>query len=182
MAGQGYTFAFVKATEGDDLKDPAFEDHWLAMKKAGITRGVYHFYVTEDDPVEQARFFIDAVKLESNDLTPVVDIELIGHHTQPGLVERFRKWLELIEEHYGVKPIIYTTAGFWNRHLSAEFGDYPLWVAEYDVAEPRLPKGWATWHLWQWQGDAVVDGVERNADITRLNRPQVQISQLLLAE
>ncbi len=46
----GYVFAFAKATEGMDDNDPMFAAHWPAMKKAGILRGAYHFYVTEDDP------------------------------------------------------------------------------------------------------------------------------------
>lgn len=46
----GYTFAFAKSSEGVDLKDPAFQDHWQEIKKTGLIRGAYHFFVTEDDP------------------------------------------------------------------------------------------------------------------------------------
>ncbi len=149
VVANGYSFAFVKATEGIDLEDPSFHKHWQEMKKAGIIRGAYHFYVTEDNPKEQAKFFIDTVTLKPGDLAPVVDVEIIGHNTQPGLTNRVKILLELIEKHYGVKPIIYTTARFWNKHLTDEFGEYPLWVAEYQVDRPTLPQGWNVWHLWQ---------------------------------
>ncbi len=169
VAQAGHSFAFVKATEGIDLKDSAFEDHWRAMKDAGLIRGAYHFYVTEDDPEEQARFFTMNVTLASGDLAPVVDIELLGHGTQPGLPGRLKAYLDLIEEHYGVRPIIYTSPNFWDQHLTDEYGDYPLWIAEYGVDQPRLPSGWQTWHLWQYQADADVPGVEKGADMNRFN-------------
>lgn len=176
----GHSFAFIKATEGVDLEDPDFDLHWPAMKEAGIVRGAYHFFVTEDDPEAQARFFIEHVTLEPGDLAPVVDVELIGHNSPPGLPGRLKKWLALVEAHYGVKPIIYTTAEFWDEHFTDEFGDHPLWVAEYDVEEPRLPAGWKQWHLWQWKDDAPVPGVEKGADLSRVNRSGVDLSTLLI--
>lgn len=170
VRAEGHHFAFVKATEGVDLKDPAFDGHWPALRQAGLLRGAYHFYVTEDDPEEMARFFIDNVELHPGDLAPVVDVELIGHGTKPGLSERLRTFLELLEAHYGVKPILYTSAEFWDEHVEGDFSDHPLWVAEYQVDEPVIPEGWDTWHLWQWKGDAEVPGVEKGADLTRVNR------------
>ena len=180
LVSQGHSFAFVKATEGVDLKDPTFDLHWQQMKEAGIIRGAYHFYVTEDDPAEQAQFFIDNVVLEPGDLAPVVDVEVIGHNTAPDIADRLRLWLQKVEAHYGVKPIIYTTANFWDANLSGDFGEYPLWVAEYDVESPRLPAGWTTWHLWQWRGDAQVPGVEKNADLSRVNHAEVDNLELFI--
>ena len=133
-----------------------------------MVRGAYHFFVTEDDPDQQAQFFIDNVDLESGDLAPVVDIELIGHGTEPGLIDRLRTMLERLERHYGVKPILYTSPNFWDAHLDHSFGDYPLWVAEYEVDQPKIPEGWDGWHLWQYQRDAAVEGVEKSADLSRV--------------
>ncbi|MBD3298565.1 MAG: hypothetical protein GF341_07925, partial [candidate division Zixibacteria bacterium] len=178
VAQQGFTFAFVKATEGDDLKDPSFAEHWQELKAHGIVRGAYHFYVTEDNPDTQAQLFTSVVTLEQGDLAPVVDIELIGHNTQPGLVERFRRFVTLIEDHYDTKPIIYTAPNFWNQHMSDEFAEYPLWVAEYGVDAPTIPNGWETWHLWQWQGDTTVTGVEKGADVSRVNPDLPNLNEL----
>ena len=179
LVADGHSFAFVKATEGMDLKDPAFDEHWAGAKAAGLFRGAYHFYVTEDDPEAQARFFTSVVQLEPGDLAPVVDIELMGHGTPPGLPDRFKKFLDLIEGHYGVKPIIYTAPNFWDQHLTDQFGAYPLWVAEYGVEAPRLPRGWQAWHLWQFQGDASVPGVEKSVDLSHVNREGPDLSVLI---
>ncbi len=164
-----------------DLKDPAFDEHWQAMKDTGMVRGAYHFYVTEDDPGEQARFFIDNVTLEAGDLAPVVDVELIGHGTQPGLAERLKTYLGIVEGHYSVRPIIYTAPDFWDQHFTDEFGDYALWIAEYGVDAPRLPSGWQAWHLWQYQADADVPGVEKGADLSHLDR-DLDLSVLVVPE
>lgn len=179
VAAEGYSFAFAKATEGIDLKDPAFDEYWSNMQAAGITRGAYHFFVTEDDPEAQAKFFIDSVVLESGDLAPVVDIEVLGHDTSAGWADKFGVWLETVEQHYGVKPIIYTAPNFWDENFSDSFGDYPLWVAEYEVESPRLPSGWTTWHLWQSAGGAQVAGVEKNADLNRVN-PAADLAVLIV--
>ncbi len=176
----GYTFAFAKATEGDDLKDPSFQDHWQEIKKAGLTRGAYHFYVTEDDPKTQADFFIKNVTLQPGDLIPAVDIESIGRGTTPGVTQRLKKFLEILENHYGLKPIIYTSPKFWNKHLNSHFGTYPLWIAEYGVEEPVAPRGWKEWHLWQWKENAAVPGVEKEADLSIFNHKEKIFSHLLL--
>jgi len=180
VAAEGHTFAFIKATEGMDLKDLAFDAHWPALKQAGLIRGAYHFYVTEDDPAVQAQFFMDNVTLESGDLAPVVDIELVGHDTKPGWQEQFKVYLEIVEKHYAVKPIIYTSPNFWDKHFSHGFPDYPLWIAEYGVDQPRIPADWPNWHLWQWQGDARVAGVDKDVDLSRVNRSHENLAALVV--
>ncbi|HSR70457.1 MAG TPA: GH25 family lysozyme, partial [Acidobacteriota bacterium] len=126
VAAQGHGFAIAKATEGVDLKDSTFDAHWKEIKEAGLLRGAYHFYVTEDPPHEQASFFIENVQLERGDLAPIVDIELIGHNTTlEGLAQRLKTFVELLEGHYGIKPIIYTSPNFWDKYFAEiNFGDY----------------------------------------------------------
>ena len=119
---------------------------------------------------------------DPGDLVPVVEVEVIGHGTKPGLAERLRRFLDLVEEGVGVRPMIYTSPTFWNAHLAegvgAEgFGEHPLWVAEYGVEEPVVPAGWDSWTLWQWQGDTTVPGIEKDADVSRLH-PELSIDAI----
>lgn len=173
----GFGFAYLKATEGVDSPDPAFADHWRRLGELGIARGAYHFYVTEDDPEEQARFFLETARLGPGDLVPAVDIELIGHGTQPGLAERFETFLEVLARELGVRPVVYTSPEFWSAHLTSAFGDHPLWVAEYGVPEPRIPEGWERWTLWQYRDDDSIPGVEKDADLSRLH-PEASLDDL----
>ena len=174
----GFEFAYVKATEGVDSPDPAFADHWRRLGELGLARGAYHFYVTEDDPEEQARFFLATVGHGPGDLPPAVDVEVIGHGTQPGVADRLRTFLEIVARETGVQPIVYTSPRFWNANLTAAFGDHRLWVAEYGVAEPQVPEGWERWTLWQWRGNGSVPGVEKDADLSRLH-PELTLDDLL---
>ena len=169
VSAAGYSFVYVKATEGVDSADPLFLEHWQTLGELGIPRGAYHFYVTEDDPKEQARFFLGHVEHRPGDLPPVVDVEVLGHGTKPGLPGRLRRFLELVELELGVTPIIYTSPSFWNAHLDPSFGCYPLWLAEYGTSEPQLPHGWTSWLMWQFEADAEVPGIEKGADLSTLH-------------
>ena len=161
-----FAFVYLKATEGVDLADARFQEHWLELKRRGIPRGAYHFFVTEDDPQQQADFFLHTLGGEAGEMPPVLDVELVGHHTKGALAPRLKIWLNAVEQALGVRPIIYTTAGFWDRHIRADLSAYPLWVAEYGVEAPRLPLGWTRWALWQFRENTPFDWVEKGADVT----------------
>lgn len=164
-----FAFVYLKATEGVDLADKAFQNHWLESEKRGIPRGAYHFFVTEDDPAEQATFFIQTVGDDCGDIPPVLDIELLGHNTQGELAPKLLIWLQKVEKAYGVKPVIYTSPRFWNEHVRSDLSVYPLWVAEYEVEAPRLPRGWSNWTFWQYRENIPLKWVEKGADLSRIH-------------
>ncbi len=162
----GHHVAFTLSTAGVDFHDPLFFSHWSRMR--GLRRGAYHFFVAHDDPRAQARWFIANTPLVPGDLAPVVDIETLGADPPEDLPDRLRAFVQEIERHYGVKPIVYTGPVFWNDNLGPGYGEHPLWIAEYGVPRPTVPRGWSGWALWQDRGDAKVPGVERVADLSRL--------------
>ena len=166
----GIRIVILKATEGIDLKDKNFASHWKELKEKNFLRGAYHLYVTEDDPETQAHFFIAHAPLEPGDLVPIVDIELIGHGTHGRLYPKVKRFLDVMEAHFHVKPMIYTSPRFWSAHFKRHFQGYPLWIAEYGVSRPSIPEGWKTWHLWQYRENAPVQGVAKGADLSRVNQ------------
>lgn len=180
VAAQEPAFVYLKATEGIDAADPSFAEHWRQLGELGIPRGAYHFYVTEDDPERQARFFLSVARPAPGDLPPVVDVETLGHGTTGSLAPALRRFLDLVERETGRMPVIYTGHRFWNSHFDDSFARYHLWVAEYGVAEPTLPAGWTEWLFWQFQGDASIPGVEKTADRSRLRRG-VPLQSLVVA-
>ncbi|HUR65548.1 MAG TPA: GH25 family lysozyme, partial [Chitinophagaceae bacterium] len=131
-------FSFIKATEGIGNHDPQFRRNWKRSKDAGVYRGAYHFFIASKDGKMQAEHFIDKVELEPGDLPPVLDIEQLNGVTSLQLRKEAKRWLEVAEAYYHVKPIIYTNVDFYNRHLGPEFDSYPLWVAHY--YQPREPR------------------------------------------
>ena len=163
----GISFALAKASDGASYVDDQFANNWQGMKTAGIIRGAYHFYETQDDPILQAQNFENTVgSLGATDLPPVLDIETYnGAYGSASLVENVQTWLSTVEQKLGRRPSIYTGPSFWNEYMNDQFGAYPLWVAEYGVTTPTLPNGWTAWTFWQYSQNGSVAGVTGNVDL-----------------
>ena len=163
----GIAFAFAKATDGGQFVDPFFAANWQGMKDVGILRGAYHFFESGTDPVTQATHFIATVgSLSPTDLPPVLDIESCSSGGDGArLCANVQTWLDTVQRGLGRMPMIYTDSSFWNKNMSAAFGHYPLWIAEYGVATPRLPNGWSAWNFWQSSQTGTVAGVGGSVDV-----------------
>lgn len=124
-------FVFVRASMGGNGRDMRFRQNWSGAKGAGLIRGAYHYYRPNEKSVTQFNNFKKNVRLNTGDLPPVLDIEERSNSGDVKLRDELKNWLTLAEEHYGVKPIIYTGKNFYNGVLKGHFDDYPLWVASY---------------------------------------------------
>lgn len=102
-------FVFIRATAGNDRVDKQFERNWKGARKHKIIRGAYHYYRPNENSIEQANLFIKTVKLQKGDLPPVLDIERLPKN-QPldSLKKGLKRWLNKVEAHYQVRPIIYS--------------------------------------------------------------------------
>ena len=155
-------FAFIKATEGEGIVDPQFRRNWLHAEEVNIPRGAYHFFIASRDAEIQAKNFIRIVKLKKGDLPPVLDVEVLNAVSVPQLQAGVLKWLRIVEDHYGVKPIIYSSANFYKYHLGEKFDQYPLWVAHYGPKKrPRIHRQWT---FWQHSETGRVNGIKAPVD------------------
>jgi lysozyme len=171
-------FAFIKATEGIGNVDPQFYRNWKKSKQAGMIRGAYHFFNASKDGRAQAENFIKTVNLEKYDLPPVVDIEQVNRSKAAVLKKELKEWLDIIENYYKVKPVIYTNVDFYKRYLGRDFDDYPLWVAHYyQVNEPRIGR---SWDFWQHSEEGRVNGILSKVDFNVFNGDSTQFRNLLL--
>ena len=159
-------FVFMKATEGGDYKDRRFAENFSQAGEVGLVRGAYHFYNPHTDPIRQADFFISQVKLKKGDLAPVLDIER-KPRDKAQLQADLKRFLDRLEQHYGVKPIIYTSYKYKTRYLDApEFNAYPFWIAHYYV--DSLVYGGA-WQFWQHTDYGMVPGIDGSVDLNVFN-------------
>ncbi|BCL37691.1 GH25 family lysozyme [Nostoc sp. MS1] len=163
VRNSGKTFAFVKATEGVTVKDPAFAHNWQNMKAAGVIRGAYHFFHPHtSDPVKQAHEFLNTVgNLETGDLPPVLDIEINDGVDRKTVINAAKQWLTEVENELKqqtgkiIKPIIYTYPGFWEELGNpSDFAAYQLWIAHYTTQSPKIPS--------PWQGDYLIHQFQEN--------------------
>ena len=171
-------FSFIKATEGIGNTDPQFYRNWKKAKENEIIRGAYHFFIGSKDGKMQAENFIDKVKLESGDFPPVLDIEQLNGSSAAAFKKEAKRWLDVVENYYNVKPIIYTNIDFYNRNLGSEFDSYPLWVAHYyQPDEPRINRGWV---FWQHSQEGRVNGILSKVDFNVFNGDSLEFKNLLL--
>ena len=159
-------FIFMKATEGGDDSDDRFTANFDSARAHGFIRGAYHFYNPKTDANKQADFFIQSVKLEPGDLPPVLDIEKKGKDMKK-LQSDLKLWLRKVENHYGVKPIIYASYKFKTRYLNdSVFNTYPYWIAHYYVDSVRYE---GDWKFWQHTDVGTLPGIEEKVDLNVFN-------------
>jgi lysozyme len=86
----------------------------------------------------------------------------------------------MIEQHYRVRPIIYSGENFANQYLTG-FENYPLWLAEYRQNEiPQLPLNWKRWTFWQYSQNGRVAGINGSVDLNQFNGTAEQLRALLV--
>lgn len=168
-------FVFVKATEGGDFSDKNFKANFDSARVNGFIRGAYHFYNPKTDPEKQADFFINSVKLERGDLPPVLDIEKKSKNMKQ-LRADLKLWLQRVEAHYGVKPIIYTSYKFKSRYLNdSVFNSYPYWIAHYYVDSVKYE---GEWKFWQYHDAGMIPGIDKQVDLNVFNGTLQQLDSL----
>ena len=170
-------FIFMKATEGGDFADKKFVANFDSARAYGFIRGAYHFYNPKTDAVKQADFFINTVKLEPGDLPPVLDIEKNSRDVKK-LQDDLKIWLRRVENHYGVKPIIYASYKFKTKYLNdSVFNSYPYWIAHYYVDSVRYE---GEWKFWQHTDVGTLPGIDEKVDLNIFNGSMQELHRMLL--
>lgn len=171
-------FIFMKATEGGDHGDDTFRQNFANARAHGFIRGAYHFFTPRTDALKQADFFIRTVKLAEGDLPPVLDVELTGKKSKQDLQRNIKRWLDRVEAHYGVKPILYTSYKFKTRYLDdPQFDEYPYWIAHYYVDSVKYE---GKWHFWQHTDIGTVPGIGHDVDLNVFNGSLDELRQLTI--
>lgn len=159
-------FVFMKASEGGDYGDKEFCANFDSARAHGFIRGAYHFYNPKTDPIRQADFFIRSVDLHAGDLPPVLDIEKRGDDERK-LRHDLKVWLDRVEQHYRVKPILYTSYKFKTRYLNdSVFNSYPYWIAHYYVDSVEYN---GAWKFWQHTDVGILPGIREKVDLNIFN-------------
>lgn len=164
QAAGGASFAYIKATEGDYYKSPAFNDQYTGSYNAGLYRGAYHFaYPQVGTGASQADYFINNGGGWSNDghtLPGLLDVEYnpYGQICYNMTQDQMRVWIRSFSDRYkartGKLPAIYSTTDWWKTCTgnTALFNDHPLHIASYNgAAHPgELFSGRNGYDIWQY--------------------------------
>ncbi|HBI02062.1 glycoside hydrolase family 25 protein, partial [uncultured Flavobacterium sp.] len=171
-------FVFIRATAGKDKVDSRFKQNWKNAKENGFVRGAYHYYRPNENSIQQANNFIKTVKLQKGDFPPVLDIEnLPKTQSIDSLKVGLRRWLTKVENHYNVKPIIYSGESYYKDFLADEFEGYTFWIANYNFFVEDIKDHWA---IWQFTEKGTVTGIQGPVDVNIYNGTPKMMNYMVL--
>jgi lysozyme len=171
----GIRFAVAKATDGGGMVDVTYARNSSNARRAGIKFTAYHFARpsrSSGSARRQADFFVNHARLQQRDLVPALDLE-VSNGLGPVTLQRWAlAFLRRVEYRTGVKPMLYTSPGFWTGNMAntraiARAGFRVLWVAHYGTPRPSVPASrWNGhgWTIWQWTKCGHVSGIRGCVD------------------
>ena len=181
VAEAGIQFAFIKATEGRDFRDPRFEANWKAAAEAGIARGAYHFFTFCSPGSEQAEHFLRTAPPTPGALRPVADVEFVGNCKKWESLDQvrteLRAFLQLVGQAWRATPILYVTPDSFERVVAGGFSEQPVWIRS--VLERPAVDAFGAWLIWQFSETGRIPGIRGPVDLDVL-APGVSIDSLVV--
>ena len=158
---QGIDFAFIKATEGSGSVDEMFHENWDKAEETQLLIGAYHFFSFDSGADTQAELYMNTVGELEGRFVPVIDVEYYGDKAKnppdrEEVITQLAWLLSILEEHYGKKPVIYTTYTAYYNYIRSGFEDYPLWIR--NVYYPPSFELGRDWTFWQYSDTAALEG------------------------
>lgn len=171
-------FVFIRATMGERKRDTRFDENWEAARSRTKLRGAYHYFRPNENSMKQARNFIQTVALRPGDLPPVLDIEeRPRRQSMDSLKVGLKRWLDEVQAHYGVQPILYSGDSYFTDFLEKEFSDYVLWIANYNFWVDKPKKHW---DFWQFSERGFVRGIKGNVDLNMFKGDIEELEELAI--
>ena len=172
LSRQNISFVFIKATEGSTFVDKSFDYNFTEAQKTSLAVGAYHFFSYDSGGQAQAENFINTVTPFEGMLPPVIDLEFYGDKEKDppdreSVSAQLKIMLELLEKHYGQKPIIYATEKSYKLYLSNDYEEYDIWIRNV-ISKPKLSDG-RTWTFWQYTNRGKLDGYNGKEKFIDLN-------------
>ncbi|MFM8348638.1 MAG: glycoside hydrolase family 25 protein [Bacteroidota bacterium] len=174
------SFVYIKATEGATHEDRRYRSNFRQARRAGFLVGSYHYFRTTSDPKEQFLNFRRVADASTQDLIPVVDVEEMDRWSPLTFHRNLGEFLDLVEKHYGVKPLIYTVHSFYNSYLAGRYTDHRFFIARYGRSRPVMKDG-HKWSVWQFSESGRVPGIPRPVDLDVLSST-TSLNELLMSE
>ena len=157
-------FVYIKATEGATYRSPHYAHNITQARRNGMLVGSYH-YVTSTATIDEQFDNFSKYALKSvQDLIPMLDVEVRGDWSRSQLIDSLDRFCQLIESHYGVQPMIYSTMGFYNKNLAPHFNNHRLYIGRYSNTEPEI--NWeGEYTIWQYSESGIIPGIDAYVDL-----------------
>ena len=172
------SFVYIKATEGATYRSPHYAHNITQARRHGLLVGSYHYLSSSSTIDEQFENFSKFALKSVQDLIPMLDVEVRGDWSRSQLIDSVDKFCQLVELHYGVQPMIYSTMGFYNKNLAPHFNKHHLYIGRYSNEKPEI--NWeGEYTIWQYSETGIIPGIDAYVDLCRY-RDNGWIDELLL--
>ena len=148
-------YAIMRAGFGDAGHDSKLDTYRTDIAATPMVYGLYWFVRVGQSWQTHVATFKSLWEAAPGILPPVMDLEyttLSPQETTTWVHNLLLEW----EQQTGVRPMIYTSPGWWNEHTVANnwAGNYLLWNAHWtDAEQPIIPRDFAIWKYWQYSAD-----------------------------
>jgi len=162
-------YVFIRATVGSDIVDANYKENVRNARKHGFKVGSYHYMTNLSSVNGQFENFRRTVDKNSQDILPMIDVEVRSKWSKQQLRDSLMKFTQLIEDYYGCTPIIYTYETFYKDNLGVVFENFPLFIAKYSNQRPDIGTR-AKWMMWQFSETGYFSAVKGNKGLVDLSR------------
>lgn len=168
VAKDDVAFAYLKASEGGDFQDKAFDSNWKDAAAAGLAWGAYHFFSLCKPGAAQAGNFLSALPNGVPMLAPVVDLEFDGNCArrppQEEVLREISAFVAPVEQVTGKTVILYAPEDFYLSYLKGRGMNRRLWARSIW----RSPSYAQDWSLWQYHRRGRIEGISGDVDLNVL--------------
>ena len=173
VRADGYSFVFIKASEGEDYQDSKFLKNYEKARHAGLKVGAYHFFRKKTDGLNQAKNFLEMVGWCKLDLPLVVDVEDWSNDDQIK-DERTQKHLDAMLDNLksrGYKVMIYTNGNGYKKYIKNGQININLWLCSFKQPDKlrRIPHQMQQYSHW-----GRVRGIWGDVDLNVFNGSEQQ--------
>jgi lysozyme len=161
-------FVYIKATEGATYIDKTYKKNIKEAKENDFLVGSYHYFRTTSSIENQFQNFIKTIDKGKQDLIPLIDVEEKTNWTNKEFHKNFKAFLNMVENYFGQKPMIYTVNSFYNLNLSGKYKEYHFLIGRYGENAPNM-RDKTNWTIWQFSETGKVEGIPKDVDIDVLN-------------
>ena len=164
VKADGVDGAIIRYADGTYL-DPKFDKNMKEAKAVGLHVGAYIFSraKTKATAEKEAERLYNACKKYNPDMPLYIDLEassLSGYANQSA--SAFINKMKTL----GGKPGIYANLNWFNNYIkTANYVNYPLWIAQYNSRITHKNPSW--FGMWQYSSSGSVKGISGKVDMDK---------------
>ena len=166
LTEEGFKFAIIKVSEGINLEDPKWREHYDNAIAHDWFVGPYHYFRPQYTGVQQFDWHESITSKVNWHFPSMNDVEEESYNPgQSVYFERVRQFNDEAWAYWERRPLLYTSKYKWEKLCGGKAIDADLVVAHWTVAaQPFVPRGFSDWLFWQHWVDR-----ERWLDLERFN-------------